>query len=134
MVPGSRSRRMARGTYLPPDERLTARGMQEGVSQQSRLRYIGIPRTRTRIKTRTLTRCFIVVDADTFQLQIAVAHVDAIAVNAMFFRNDLPELQWNRKRRWILFPVLLLTLRLMCSIMQQAINMITISNSRCHCK
>lgn len=46
-----------------------------------------------------LTRCLVVVDADALQLQIAVAYVDAIAVNAMLLRYDLPELQRNMKRK-----------------------------------
>lgn len=46
-----------------------------------------------------LTRCLVVVDTDALQLQIAVAYVDAIAVNAMLLRYDLPELQRNMKRR-----------------------------------
>lgn len=46
-----------------------------------------------------LTRCLVVVDADALQLQIAVAYVDAIAVNAMLLRYDLPELQRNGKKK-----------------------------------
>lgn len=47
---------------------------------------------------QSVTRCLVVVDADALQLQIAVAHIDAIAVDAMLLRNDLPELRENIKK------------------------------------
>jgi len=42
---------------------------------------------------QSFTRCLVVVDTNALQLKITVAHIDAIAVDAMFLGNDLPELQ-----------------------------------------
>jgi len=42
---------------------------------------------------QSFTRCLVVVDTNALQLKITVAHIDTIAVDAMFLGNDLPELQ-----------------------------------------
>lgn len=46
---------------------------------------------------QSVTRCFVVVDTDALQLQITVAHVDAIAVDAVLLGNDLPELRESKR-------------------------------------
>lgn len=44
------------------------------------------------------TGCFIVVHADTFQLQVRLSVVDTGGVNSMLLGDDFPEL-WKKKKQ-----------------------------------
>jgi len=92
MVPGSRSTRTARGTYLPPerDGRIfTCSSIQHNCNKAYSVRfYLAVISIEV-----FLTSSLIVVHVDSLELKIGVTVVGASWVDTVLIGDDLPELK-----------------------------------------